>query len=48
MAARTLRIVSWNVAGRVARKSEQTTLVAASPWDLVCLPQDRRILRLRP
>lgn len=35
----TLRIVSWNVAGRVTRHAEQTALIGASPWDVVCLQE---------
>jgi exodeoxyribonuclease III len=42
-----IRILSWNVAGRTARQSEQTGVIAARTWDLVCL-QEVTPTTLRP
>jgi len=34
-----LRLISWNVAGRVARQAEQAKAIAAGSWDIVCLQE---------
>jgi len=39
VAATELRLLSWNVAGRVARLAEQTATVAAVGADVVCLQE---------
>jgi exonuclease III len=35
----TLSLLSWNVAGRVARAAEQAELVAGSGFDVICLQE---------
>jgi exonuclease III/GNAT superfamily N-acetyltransferase len=35
----TVRVMTWNVAGRVARQPEQAAVVAAGAYDLVCLQE---------
>ena len=35
----SLRLVSWNVAGRVERLPEQAAVLAEQSWDLVCLQE---------
>lgn len=35
----TVRLITWNVAGRVARQPEQAEAVGAREWDVVCLQE---------
>ena len=34
-----MRLITWNVAGRVARQAEQAATLAEQPWDVVCLQE---------
>lgn len=34
-----MRLITWNVAGRVARLPQQVEAVGAHPWDVVCLQE---------
>jgi exonuclease III len=34
-----MRLLTWNLAGRVARQPEQAAVVGARPWDVVCLQE---------